>query len=68
MTNLGSLLCLETSKKFVVGGGWWWVDKTVNIVFCFGPRLELSWKAGPNRTKKSIRVVAQNFAIYITFQ
>ena len=23
----------------VFGG---WVDKTVNIVFCFGPRLELS--------------------------
>ena len=25
----------------MVGGGW--VDNTVNIVFCFGPRLELCW-------------------------
>ena len=48
MTNLDSLLYLETSKKFVVGGGGWWVDKTVNIVFCFGPRLGLKTEAGPS--------------------
>ena len=32
------LLCLEPCKKFsVVVGGWWWL--TVNLVFCFGPKL-----------------------------
>ena len=31
------LLCLEPCKKFsVVVGGWWF---TVNLVFCFGPKL-----------------------------
>merc|ERR1711875_91861 len=32
------LLCLEPCKKFSVGGGgWWWF--TVNLAFCFGPKL-----------------------------
>ena len=33
------LLCLEPCKKFsvVVGGWWWW--STVNLVFCFVPKL-----------------------------
>ena len=31
------LLCLEPCKKFSVGGWWWW--STVNLVFCFGPKL-----------------------------
>ena len=32
------LLCLEPCKKFLVGGGgWWWF--TVNLAFCFGPKL-----------------------------
>ena len=34
------LLCLEPCKKFsVVVGGWWWWWLTVNLVFCFGPKL-----------------------------
>ena len=42
MPNISLLLGLEPFKKFSVGGGWWWwvVDTTVNIMFCFGPRLE----------------------------
>ena len=43
MPNISLLLGLEPFKKFSVGGGGWWVvvDTTVNIVFCFGPRLGL---------------------------
>ena len=42
MPNISLLLGLEPFKKFsVVGGGGWVVDTTVNIVFCFGPRLVL---------------------------
>ena len=33
---------LEPSKKFSVVGGRVVVGNKVNIVFCFGPRLELS--------------------------
>ena len=36
--NLSPLVCIEPFEKFSVGG---WVDNTVNIVFCFGPRLGL---------------------------
>ena len=39
VSNLSLLVCLEPFKKFSVGGWWWWVGNTVNIVFCFGPRL-----------------------------
>ena len=38
MPNISLPLGLEPFKKFSVGGGWV-VDTTVNIVFCFGPRL-----------------------------
>ena len=43
MPNISLLLGLEPFKKFSVGGGGGWVvvDTTVNIVFCFGPRLGL---------------------------
>ena len=42
VSNLSLLVCLEPFKKFSVGGWWWWwVGNTVNIVFCFGPRLGL---------------------------
>ena len=50
LPNLDLLQCLEHFKKFVVGG--WWVDTTVNIVFCFWPRLNLSWQAGPSKMNK----------------
>ena len=41
VSNLSLLVCLEPFKKFSVGGwvGGGWVANTVNIVFCFGPRL-----------------------------
>ena len=44
--NLSLLQCLEPLEKFPVGG--WVLDKTVNIVFSYGPRLELSWPTGPS--------------------
>ena len=38
--NIGPIRSLEPFEKFSVVGGWV-VDTTVNIVFCFGPRLGL---------------------------
>ena len=38
--NLGPIRSLEPFEKFLVGGGWGvggWL--TVNLLFCFGPKL-----------------------------
>ena len=48
MPNLDSLLCLEPSKKFVVGVGW--VCKSI-LVLSFGPRFWLKTEADPSWTK-----------------
>ena len=62
--NLSPLVCLEPFKKFSVGG-WVVVDTTVNIVFCFGPRLGLKtevWaQAEHHRFQQHIRDFAYLF-------
>ena len=45
MPNISLLLGLEAFKKLSLGG--WIVDITVNIVFCFAPRLGLRPEVKP---------------------
>ena len=37
--NLGPIQSLEPYKKFSVGGGWVVGESTVNLAFCFAPKL-----------------------------
>ena len=50
------LLCLEPCKKFSVGGGWWWL--TVNLVFCFGPKLKFWTWTKLNNCNNNLYLIA----------
>ena len=70
IASLNHLLCLKPFKKFAVSGGelcWVVVDTTVDMLFCFRPRLELS--LGPEaKFEQKVKENYNNVAICMYLQ